>query len=593
VARLRFGVPLLVKDLTELAARRRTYIVRGLYAALLFTVFGLVLHSEAAGLVGGSSQLLGLGGRLFWWVVGLQLAGIYVFLPAMVSGCITEEKEKRTLELLLVTDLTPAEIVMQKFVGRITPMLTMLLLSMPLMTVCYAYGGLSSGQVLVAALALLATCVEVGAYTVMVSALKRTGGEALWATYACGGGVLLFLSFCMAPLAAMMWGTSGGKGGVFLALLVSGFGLVPGAAIAAHGFSGLGAAMVSLLPVGYWVLLFLAKARKHLVEQALPSPKMHGATFAGALEGFFRYGDGTPKPKRPGALEGLPDDEPIVWRELGRSSLRWRKPFVYSLVAAETAALVLGLGFGSMTRPGAEASGITFLVLVLWAIAAISVTILAARPFAPERANRTLDILLTTPMSGEHIVRQKATAARRLMVLLAVPILTLIATEAIVEATRYSRAQQVGYLLAATASVLVFLPGFAWVSTLIGLRSRDSRRAMLVALGVVLVWNVAPPLLGDWLAALTRNAWAAEATYLGYLSPAALIMSAESGLVVSGDIELRLAPAAASLAASALAILMVRRACLMNADRWLGRPSVQARTAEAPAPRVPAAGGAA
>ncbi|MHC4251358.1 MAG: hypothetical protein ACYS9X_19735, partial [Planctomycetota bacterium] len=34
--KIRFGLPVLMKDLTELAARRRTYIVRSVYASLLF-----------------------------------------------------------------------------------------------------------------------------------------------------------------------------------------------------------------------------------------------------------------------------------------------------------------------------------------------------------------------------------------------------------------------------------------------------------------------------------------------------------------------------------------------------------------------------
>ena len=36
VERSRFGLPLLVRELTEIANRRRTYWLRGVYAVLLF-----------------------------------------------------------------------------------------------------------------------------------------------------------------------------------------------------------------------------------------------------------------------------------------------------------------------------------------------------------------------------------------------------------------------------------------------------------------------------------------------------------------------------------------------------------------------------
>ena len=44
--RRRAGFPLLAKELAEQAARRRTYIVRILYAVLLFLIFAVFLRKE-------------------------------------------------------------------------------------------------------------------------------------------------------------------------------------------------------------------------------------------------------------------------------------------------------------------------------------------------------------------------------------------------------------------------------------------------------------------------------------------------------------------------------------------------------------------
>ena len=99
--------PLLTKELTELASRRRTYIIRVLYAFLLFGFSLAYLYGVFQDTQGDVLRVLGRGHELFTAIVTFQLAGIAIFLPAMMSGAIAIEKERDTLSLLLLTDLRP------------------------------------------------------------------------------------------------------------------------------------------------------------------------------------------------------------------------------------------------------------------------------------------------------------------------------------------------------------------------------------------------------------------------------------------------------------------------------------------------------
>src|SRR5262245_66682174 len=82
-----FELPLLAKELNEQAARKRTYILRFAYAALLFVgACGLFYGNFLQG-GNGSSRGLGQGKLMFEKLVKIQFVGIYLFVPAISCSC--------------------------------------------------------------------------------------------------------------------------------------------------------------------------------------------------------------------------------------------------------------------------------------------------------------------------------------------------------------------------------------------------------------------------------------------------------------------------------------------------------------------------
>ncbi|MHC5053614.1 MAG: ABC transporter permease subunit [Planctomycetota bacterium] len=548
-------------------ARRRTYFVRTVYAAVLF---GLV--------------------------------GVYAFLPAMVSGAVTEEKEKRTLELLFITDLTPAEIVIQKLVGRLVPMLTLLLLSLPLMAVCYTFGGLSADEVAMSAVVLVTTCVQVGAFSILVSAYCRTSSEALIGTY--GYAVLVAIAAWLVAgiatlvLAAFTLAARSETGLVIAAApAVLAAGLTPFVAMDAAGMGWGGSAFsIGVIVAAWgWSVLFVLRARRYLVERAFLQPKRKKHSFFG---GMVRYARRQAARRRQRGIEDtsyLPGDEPILWRETTGTYLDWPHGFRGALGFVMFPILYIALAAALGKGPGGQCGWISFIIFVMWIAGAVAVTVRSSRAFALERANRTLDVLLATPLAGAEVVRQKMKASWRVVLLFAAPLVMLLAAEAVVEMLArvggFGILYHLAYLAIATVSVLVFLPAFGWVSLFLGMRLRDARRATLLALGVLFVWNAGPVALMATVSWLTRWITPTGSVLLALPSPMFVVGLLEhgSGGPLAGRMHLLLATL--GLALSALILVAIRRVVLKNADRYLGRPQASVPGGDAATRAARAEGG--
>ena len=79
-------LPILRKEMVEVAARKRTYVIRFIYACALFSIWLLILWQRYRVTGGDASRLDALGQELFAWLMILELASVYIFLPAMVAS---------------------------------------------------------------------------------------------------------------------------------------------------------------------------------------------------------------------------------------------------------------------------------------------------------------------------------------------------------------------------------------------------------------------------------------------------------------------------------------------------------------------------
>ena len=320
VARSRYGLPLLARELTEIANRRRTYWLRGVYAALLFLLAYLrfydILQSG-----GGRFTMLGRGSQMFETLFGLQFVGIYLFMPIVGCSAITHEKERNSLSLLLLTRLGPTTILLEKLLSRLVPMFVFLLLVMPLLAFTYTLGGVTEFRLWASIAVMSLTAVQVAALTLMCSAYCATTSSAFVASYALSFASLFFCSCC---------GLSFASGPNVLSV------------------DNVGEFVVRTFLLGFSTVVFLLLARGWLISRAFVVS--HGALYHSLkrLDRFYVRKDAST-----GGIvlvrhsQSLPLDEPIAWRELAKSSTGSLVRLVLVIEVPLLFLLTVGVGMGS------------------------------------------------------------------------------------------------------------------------------------------------------------------------------------------------------------------------------------------------------
>jgi len=590
VKNLRHGMPVLIKDLTELAARRRTYIVRTVYASLLFISFAIFFFALASDRGHSLYRMLGSGKEILVFLIVIQLVGVYLFLPAMVVPSIAGEKERGTLGLLFTTDLGPWEILLQKYLSRLAPMFMFLLLSLPLMAVAYSFGGLSSRKVLVAAYVIFTTCMQVAAFALMWSTFCRNTSEATGATYA--GAIIL--SVAMVLFSLLLTEEFRIRSGHAFIPMISVF---PWMLLTGAPMGGLptGAAV---MPWG-WTVLFLVLARRFLVRRAFLKKKRPKSLLRHAKD-LFRFlislrkglrGLRTRKIHKP--VGDLPGKRPITWRELASSSLRTPGSFAFtagvlgSILVGATLLFAHWIGFDDNDRGVAP----IFVVFGVWVAGALAITTKSSSIFSLERANNTLELLITTPLTGREIVAEKAAAVRRRALLIYALLGALFIIEVILDTrwglgrNRYYRGYyghydsdlgQIGYLVVSFLSVPIYLWMAGWLAGWIGLRFRKQAHATGLAFGSIFGICVGPLVLAGVVSALSGVRMGRGPEWLLALSPATIVVLTELANLDNLFEEAFDAPAAVPIILNWIVCIGIgatfRSLSLRNADRYLGRP---------------------
>ena len=104
----------------------------------------------------------------------LQFALIVLIAPAMSSGAIAGERDRRTLELLLVTQTGSFRIVLGKALESFAFLALLILCGLPVMCLCLITGGITFTQVLLGELYLMAIAFAAVSLGVFCSTIARS-----------------------------------------------------------------------------------------------------------------------------------------------------------------------------------------------------------------------------------------------------------------------------------------------------------------------------------------------------------------------------------------------------------------------------------
>ena len=164
--------PVLVRECRARMRGVRVFVV--LAAMLIIMVFTLFLvHKEMTRHRRYLGYRRAVGAQMLLVLAIVQSTLISLVTPAFGCGAFTLERERRTFDLLTSTTLRTRQIVLGKAAGSMYYVLLLVVASLPLMTFCILFGGLSVGQVVSVTVILLSAAVFYASVGVWVSARSR------------------------------------------------------------------------------------------------------------------------------------------------------------------------------------------------------------------------------------------------------------------------------------------------------------------------------------------------------------------------------------------------------------------------------------
>ena len=154
--------PVFNREITTTPRSWRLYLSRAIYVASLF---GLVLTAWL--ILIGSQEVRGLGdlsrfgSAVFALLAPIQLAMAIAFSALLTAAAVAQEKDRRTLDLLLMTNLTSVELVLGKLLASMLSVLVLIVAAIAMLVLITLLGGVSYSQVLrVVAVTLIAAVVS-------------------------------------------------------------------------------------------------------------------------------------------------------------------------------------------------------------------------------------------------------------------------------------------------------------------------------------------------------------------------------------------------------------------------------------------------
>ena len=462
-------LPLLQKELIEYASTKRLFILRVLFGLCLYTIF-LVNWSNYTS-SDNLYRVLGSGRWLLEYIYIINVIAIFVILPMSSACVITNEKEKRTLSLLLTTQLGPTLILFEKFISLVISIFSFLLISFPAMYLAYLLGGLTNKKILISLYLQFLTVVQVAAIGLFFSCYCKTSIKAIMATYIWG-----FVLYIFFPFFEVFDNVSS-----YLEIVM----FPPAFYYYLDNYAnGPWEMFAYTIPIWISAALFLLGARHFLITYP---QRMNKKPMAQKVRDDFHI----MKRKVPHIRL------PILWREGSHSSWPIAAKIFFIL------GVVIGVGFLA-SLPGSRSNRHEFAMIIYFfalAICALFLTMRSVTLFQREIKQETWDVLLTTTMTTRSIFWQKAMAVTRFTLYICILLLCVYTFNlAAFPRSYYSSSRLPSGARWTYAVVFTFLifSNIQWFMMWLGLTFRKNTKIALVAVGLMAAWCLMPILVSEF-----------------------------------------------------------------------------------------------
>jgi len=468
------GGPLLVRELLTLPRQPRHFGLRaGYVAALCILIYTGVQVTSGLSPLRNIGDISHFGTYIFGVLCTFQLALVLGATLLFSAGNVAQEKDRRTLILLLMTDLRNLELVLGKSLAAIVPVFVFIAVSLPVLCCVRMLGGITLDQILWVEGLCLVSCLAASAWGVLVAYWREKTFQILAVTFL-GAGLFIGLSetVCSIAGANTAFGRLAGACDPFRAL---GEILHPLAASPEMAFP-VGQAWESVLMLG-GIAIILWGYTCLMVRVWNPSRAMYLQVDESSASVEEELQE-TASPS--GATRNI-WTQPVLWREICTQAYG-RK--VGIIKVAYVLFAVFCLIWLSRVSPDAPRvfgtlSGTGVVLVLLSLVSLILVNAQAVTSLTSERDGQTLELLLVTEIQAQEFVFGKLLGILfNTKELIAVPILLVIMSYVRGDST-------LGGLICILLSYLTLVIFAAMLGLHAGFSFTASRSAIINSLGTM------------------------------------------------------------------------------------------------------------
>jgi ABC-type transport system involved in multi-copper enzyme maturation permease subunit len=388
--------PIFAREFVTVPRRDRHHVSR-LAILLLLWVIGLTAWQATVGF--NRTATLGETARfgllLFQIFTFVLLTLLLFFSTLSAASTVSQEKDRRTFVLLLLTDMRDYEIVLGKMLGSLLPIGLLLLATIPVLALLLFLGGVSATQVAQAALVLAATALAAGSLGGLIALWRERTFQALALSVLC-----LVLYLCVVQGIGLLAGASGvaDTGTVqawfdpFTALARV---LQPSATTTriapAYGFAAtMLVASVLLNGVGIWKLRKWNPSGEPIMQREVPGDQEDDPAIRAKAHAA------------PGVVREVWDN-PILFREI-RTLAYGRRPLLVKLAYGVVLALICYFAVSALESGSRPAFVAAYGLVPVAILSLLLVSAQAVTSITSERDGRALDLLLVTDLSPKEFI---------------------------------------------------------------------------------------------------------------------------------------------------------------------------------------------
>ena len=412
--------PIFDKELRVSSRRRRNYLLRVAYIALLSGYILLAWYSTVGIRSSGSvvykiSRLSEVGRAVITAVIWFQFVAAQLIAVVMLSSSISDEVRSGTLGVLMTTPISSFQIVTGKLLGKLLQLMLLLATSLPLLAIIRVFGGVPWDYVLSSVCITLTAAVLAGALSLLLSMVYRRAHNVIILI------IVVYLILFAALPGIFTWVAAAGLLGrqmtssiialtnPFWALMTSTRAMLLPQGGTAKFLLWPVHCLIMLAVTAFLITISVWQARRAALREVFGRPTKLWFRRVLKRKESQRVENAHSRAEA-GSIKPV-TGRPIVWKEMRKGFIGGKK------LGVRTSALLIGLCVLVVLSPLFVPLGFTFfpylLVSGLYLIVMIRMAVFSAGGITLEKEARTWPILLATPLEDKEIVRDKAIAAFR------------------------------------------------------------------------------------------------------------------------------------------------------------------------------------